>query len=65
MEHLCRGKFERPIKVEWVTIVQMLTHPRFLLFGLQEQGKSHPMLGDPCRCKGGTHAVDEKVHHGE
>ncbi len=60
MEHLCRGKFERPSKVEWVTNVQALAHPRFLLIGFQEQGKSHPMLGDPRRCKGGTHAVDEE-----
>ncbi len=60
MEHLCRGKFDRPSKVEWVTNVQMLAHPRFLLFGLQEQDKSRPMLGDPRRCKAGTHAVDEE-----
>jgi hypothetical protein len=60
VEHLCRGKFDRPSKVEWVTNVQMLAHLRFLLLGLQEQDKSRPMLGDPRRCKAGTHAVDEK-----
>ena len=59
MEHLCRGKFEGLSKVEWVTNAQMLAYPRFLLFGLQEQGKSRPMLGDPRRCKEGTHVVDE------
>jgi hypothetical protein len=47
-------------RVEWVTNVRMLAHLRFLLFGLQEQDKSHPMLGDPRRCKAGTHAVDEE-----
>ncbi len=60
VEHLCRGKFDRLSKVEWVTNVRMLAHPRFLLFGLQEQDKSCPMLGDPHRCKAGTHAVDEE-----
>jgi hypothetical protein len=53
-------KFERPSKVEWVTNVQTLAHPRCLLFGLQEQGKPHQMLRDPRRCKGGTHEVDEE-----
>ncbi len=60
MKHLCRGKFDRPSKVEWVTNVRLLAHPRFLLFELQEQDKSRPMLGDPCKCKAGTHAVDEE-----
>jgi hypothetical protein len=50
VEHHCRGKFDRPSTLEWVTNVWTLAHPRFLLFGLQEQVKSRPMLGEPCRC---------------
>ncbi len=60
MEHLCRGKFDRSSKVEWVTNVWTLANPRFSLLRLQEQVKSCLMLGDPRRCKAGTHAVDEE-----
>ncbi len=58
--HICRIKFERPSKVEWVTNVRMLAHPRCLVFGLQEQGNSRQMLRDPRGCTGGTHEVDEE-----
>jgi hypothetical protein len=47
-------------KVDWNTNVRLLANPRFLLFGLQEQDKSRPMLRDPHRCKAGTHAMDEE-----
>ncbi len=60
MKHICRIKFERQSKVEWVTNVQMLAHPRCLLFRLQEHGKPHQMLRDTRGCKGGTHEVDEE-----
>jgi hypothetical protein len=34
VEHLCRGKFGRPSKIEWDIHVRMLAHPRPLIFGL-------------------------------
>ncbi len=37
MDHICRIKFERPSKVEWVTNVQRLAHPRCLLFNCKNK----------------------------
>ncbi len=40
--------------------VRMLAYPQLLFFGLQEQGQSREVFGDPWRCEGGTPEMNEE-----
>ena len=43
-----------------VANVRTLAYPRLLFFGLQEQGQSRKVFGDPWRREGGTPEMDEE-----